>query len=192
MVSILTLVLAYIAYHRFLVQQALQKQLEVVLDLIKVIHESKNRVEIHVGGNILNTIHTFSVFELLTQRTFQEDKNIYFYYPEDGALSWDFYDKFYTNPLLPVSIAARLKKFSIANKSNYVRSSVFNRNAVIIGNTENAIPMTRVFYVTDRLDDPLNTTKNFKNCVSDLKQSILDWLNDYGISSVNLLEGKNF
>ncbi len=186
----LTLLLGYIAYDRFLKRKAHEKQLDVVLDLLECIHNSKNRIEVFSVAyeNGLRTILEESIFEMIEDPTFNNrEDSLYFYYPEDNALNWDFYTKFHANPLLPKGIAAKLKLLSIRNKFVYTRSLVFNRNGMIIGNYNNPIPDTRIFYVA-QFHTSLNTAGEFKTAVINLKQSILKWLQEYGIEDVNLVD----
>jgi len=146
-------------------------------------------MEIHSGPNVqrITTIHAYSIFEMVEQQAFQKNTQLYFYYPDGDNLKWKFYTTFYTHPLLPNTIAQALRKFNIDNKKAYIRSSVFNQEGIIIGNVVDPIPGSHIFYVVD-FDHTLDTTIGFKKAVLELKASIVDWLEDYGIEDINLID----
>ena len=183
-VSVSTFLIAYCAYNRFLVRQLRQKQLEVVLDFINSIHNSKNRIEIHMPNNKrLTSIDLFSIFDLVEYSSLTNVEEIYFF--NEDFLNWAFLKEYLTNPLLPKTIVNVLKKFQLKDKTDYERHFVFNKNAVIIGNVETPMPNTPIFYVTN-FENYLNSISDLKQNVIELKKVIMEWLKEYGINDVNL------
>lgn len=182
--SLGTLSIAYILYKRFLVRDAKQQQLKVVLEFVSAIHSSKNNIE--VFSNLPNTkgiIHHVpqSIFEMIEKREFKEDFYLYFY--RGDALNWDFFN-YYTHPLLPTKIAKQLGKFNMVNRKLATRSSAMTKNAILVGNAQSPIPGSETMYIeTD--DTCLAKTNEFREGVLALKNEILYWLNDYGITDIN-------
>lgn len=192
--SLLALTIAYRAYRKFLVRKAQERQLEVVLQLLESVHASKNFIEIMnvqiakptLGGTIaithpLRLNHNYSIFEMIVLPEFSQELPLYFHPSmEDGGegIAWDFYTKFQANPLLPRSIASRLKVFEHVKGALHKQS--MGESAVILfadkGNT---------FYV-EKSFPMLKTTTSFKSAVIELRRSMIDWMKSYGIKDVNL------
>ena len=196
LISILTLTLGYMAYKKFLVKQAQQKQLDIVLALANQIHNDKNGFSVISSKELdFQHIDPVSLFDIINERDFTSNNKLYFIVRSqlpivagDGVtplLNWDFYHKFHKEPLLPKSIAEKVKAFDINKNYTPLRfDATTDSPCILLGNR---IPQD-VIEVRNFPFSKLEHADAFREAVIELKQSILSWLKSYGIEDINLFE----
>ncbi len=196
-VSSLTLSLGYLAYKKFLLKQAQQKQLDIVLDLIKHIHADRNECTIYNIARLPQK--PISLFGIVNDPSFNTSSKVYFikavepsfkatYEYSHEKIRWSFYDDFYLNPLLPNDIAQRLKVFKIDETYPQDPVSMLEKmGGILIGNIN---PSRKVEWVYTMVNTPLANANTFKEAANELKEAIIKWLESYGIkrSDINLNE----
>ena len=119
--GIISIFLAITGYRKFLKNQLVSKQLDVVCELIKQIQQSDwhyfkfhNTKDENKSRPFLGTL-----FDIAEMEDFNTDAKLCFWCidsltpTEDKLHSWDFFMKFYSHPFLPKSIAEELKKFNL-------------------------------------------------------------------------------
>ncbi len=189
-ISLFSITLAFLGFRYYLKRTARGKQLEVVLDLIKQIHADFNTM------SFKNTTVVATLFDIAEMEDFEHKQNVYFlevdpYDIMEGNIykRWDFYLKFYTNPLLPRSIADVLNKFNINNAQTIAYSQTNSDKDVYIGSPGTIDKDTRCLFhaCTD-----MEKAADFKNAAKALKLAIVTWLNKYGVNDVNITTSHHF
>jgi hypothetical protein len=210
-ISFFTLVLGFFAYKNFLLKQLREKQLQVVCDLINHINTEWNDFELknvsnpfRMGGsNLFDIAEVSQVTEDTNFYTFSAENEDRFYPsrriidsgkydPKDQTFNeiifWDFFS-FHNHPLLPISIARVLKKFSISSWSgekNYGEVQKEDKY-VVMGNKMQRDNRTRCLFYND-----MRTWKEFVTLCKELKTVIIEWGKKNGLDDMNISHSHNF
>jgi len=182
-IAFATFCLGFVAYRKFLNKKLKEKQLDAVCDLVKEIHASYNLVFLNSEGNGRN--YYFTIFDIAVSPEFDhggkfftfgqgEDQNF------DDVVNWKFFG-YYSNPLIPKSIADALKKFNVKHWNSIEYSKIQNTKCNIMGKVGVIEGDRSCMYYDDKL-----TVREFKSHCYMLRSSIEDWLYKYGIKDLNL------
>jgi len=188
-VSFSTLVLGFFAYRKFLSKQLKQRQLDVVCGLVEEIQKSfniyhlKHESKLHLMQSEWKTVMDISLMPEF-DRGYEK---LYFFGQDDDdkineVVNWNFYDKYYSNPLLPKKIAINLKLFNKTHWRTVKYESISKDNCIIIGCKGVIRSDTSCFYIPD---SQIETCKGFKKASIDLRKSIEDWFKSNGIKDLN-------
>ena len=186
-ISIATLLLGLFAYKKFLTQQLAHKQLDAICELVKEIQNTVNVFSFNKNGS-LGGFKAASLFDVPEMSEFGgEFDRVYFLFKEKSdspdTITWDFYPKFYSNPLLPKSIAQKLSPFNLFHWSTKAYGEIKNGdNFIIIGGAGIGVE-TRCVYIKG---SSIETCKGFKTAVIELRESIEGWLKNYGVDDLNI------
>lgn len=192
-VSIGTLMLGFIAYRKFLSKQIKQKQLEVICNLVEEIQREPNNYFFNKAGK-LGTSHWYTLIDIVEISGLEDDYHKLYLFGDDigeteDVLYWQFFLKYYSNPLLPKRIADNLKPFNITHWQTVKYSEIKSGKCIIIGRKKSFDFETPCFFIPD---NPIMTIKGFRKAALDLKSSIQDWLHSYGIKDLNITTSQYF
>jgi hypothetical protein len=176
---------AYLAYQKFLSQEALKTQMDIVIRLVMDLSAAKIPVELRYPATTAKppSQWNYNVFEI----AFGDEKDIF-----HETLHWEvifmriellkILDKSLTylgNPLLPDSIAQKLWKLkrmgvSIPNEMDWSKLSYY-----IVGSFETSDETTETVTLHP---DKMN---GFKTVCIELKKSITDWFEKHKVKDTN-------
>ncbi len=207
-------ILAIIAYNKFLIKPFREKQLQVVCDLIKQINDEWNHftfknvehTPLRAGwGNIFDLAEFPEINENIDFYTFAEEDEGRFY-QDRGIVGSGMYDsedqrfddiiaaesfRFHNNPLLPITIAQVLKKFSLTDTiiagNKTLREIRKEDKYVIMGKKKRQDDNTICYYYNDK-----RRWKDYINICKALKKAILQWGEKYGLDDLNITISHNF
>ncbi len=192
-VSIGTLMLGFIVYRKFLSKQIKQKQLDVICNLVE---EIQNEPNLYFFNNPVKpvTSHWYTLIDIAEISILEDNFHKLYLFGNDvedteEVLYWKFFLKYYSNPLLPKRIADNLKPFNITHWETIKYAEVKSEKCIIIGRKKSFDFETPCFFIPD---SPIMTIEGFRKSVSDLKFSIQDWLNSYGIKDLNITTSQYF
>ncbi|MFA5971607.1 MAG: hypothetical protein WC780_04575 [Lentimicrobiaceae bacterium] len=193
LVSIGTLTLGFYAYRKFLSKQIKQKQLEVICNLVEEIQNEPNNYFFNNPGKSSNS-HWYTLIDIAEISELDKYYDKLFLFGKDAVdteevLYWQFFLKYYSNPLLPKKIADKLKPFNITHWQTIKFSTIQNEKCVLIGRKKSFDFETPCFFISD---SQIRTVKGFRKAASELKSSIQDWLNSYGIKDLNITTSQYF
>ena len=180
--SALMLWVAYMAYRRFLLKRANEKQLEILLALVTEIHNCKNYY-FHCHKNTPTNMtpgDPISVFGIKTLSS--EYRNIPIYFSQTSMLYWEFYLKYCNNPLLPKSISEHLGKFKLE------RGVTLNDDVCIIVQNKPNMVQCSFYCISNKSDNTPINLEEFIDMSRDLKKSIIKWFSNYGIGDLSLID----
>lgn len=187
-VSIVTLVLGYYAYKRFLTQELAHKQLDTVCELVKEVQSTVNVFSFNRKGTLGN-VKAASLFDVPEMSEFIEGEfdRMYFLFKEQhdspDTITWDFYPKFYSNPLLPKSVAEKLSPFNLFHWSTKAYGKIKNDSNFILIGGAGIGDETRCVYIKD---SSIQTCIGFKTAILELREAIEKWLKNYGVHDLNI------
>lgn len=194
LISFSTLILGIIAYNKFLLKQLKQKQIDVVFDLLIEIQKSINIYHFNNEDKpMYGELKTIWDLLLIPQADYDTQK-LYFLGKDNNdsetkIVQWDFYYKYYSNPILPIKIADKLKAFNNTNWKTVKYDSIKNDNCIIIGPAQKIKNDRTCFYISDT---PIETFKGLIKATFDLRKSIEDWFRLNGIKHLNFTTSHHF
>lgn len=186
LISLTMLIYIILAYKAFLSQHHKKQQVDVVSGLITQIHSDLNIFHFN-HSETSNYGDWRTIFDITESNEMDKHERIYFHAanPDDKkeTLNWDFFRKYYANPLLPIGIAKKLKAFNIYHWKSIKYKEISKSNCIIIGNKGTLDPETSCLYIEN---GKITTTEQFKKSVYELKKEIVCWLRKYGIKDINI------
>lgn len=193
-----TLILGVIAYRKFLAKELRQKQLEVVCGLVEEMQGNFNLYVFNTSKLQTTKTQWLTLLDISEMQRFDKDfGNFYFFGEEENdyfkkeeeRINWNFYSKYYANPLLPKRIAERLRRLNISQWSSIPFGEIRNSACIIIGRKGVYTDSTPCLYIRD---SPLKTCNGFKATVLELRIEIEDWLKFYGIKDLNITKSHRY
>lgn len=177
-VSVATLLVAWRAYKRFLVQEATKQQLELVLKLVAVLHSTEINLTLITKPNT-RSYFTKNLFQFAAWKYPPEKYNWAIFLPHDYNFDFPAFE-FANNPLLPKSISNALISY---NKHFIISPTRFSEltEYVAIGLPQQS---------GEKSDFTLTGFKGgIKQLIKDCQQirsELVKWLKKHGVRDVNM------
>lgn len=190
LLSLATLIILILGYRRFLQNQLRTKQLETVHEFIKQIQQGDwHYLHFNKYENAPSKAHIATIFDIADMDEFDENSKLYFWGidnepPEEKLLSWDFFFKFHSNPLLPISIAKPLKKFSLWRQQSNITVDMTKEEKYIAIGRKKTVPENAYYFFLPNSN--LSTCKGFKETCIELRDAIIKWTNKFGLKDINI------
>jgi hypothetical protein len=189
--TIALVAVAFLAYQKFLSQEALKTQMDIVIQLVKDLSAAKIPIELRYPASTKtpSSKWNYNVFEI----AFRDEKDVF-----HESLNWEviimkmglfaILDKSFThlgNPLLPNSIAQKLWKLKKTGVRTPNETDWSKMNYYVVGS----------FQTTDEAIKTalLHPEKmhGFKMACIELKKSITDWFEDHKVQNTNTVAFMN-
>lgn len=181
---------AYKSYQDYLKNELKNNQLKVVADLVRQIQQedflylSLNGFEANIKKK-----HIATLFDIADLELFDESKQLYFWHVDseedlNSLIKWGFFFKFYSNPFLPISIAIKLREFnSWQTQGGFVfKKQVEGDKYIVIGQKKTYNENSTYFFYEGKMGNG----KEFRLICKELRKSIIDWAEKYGINDINI------
>ena len=189
--SIGLVVVAYLAYQKFLSQEALKTQMDIVIQLVQDLSAAKIPIELRypTSTKTPSSKWNYNVFEI----AFGDEKDVF-----HKSLNWEIIimkiellailDKSFThlgNPLLPNSIAQKLWKLKRIGVKTPNEMDWSKLNYYIVGSFQTTDETTQTAILHP---EKMN---GFKMVCIELKKSITDWFEDHKVEDTNTVAFMN-
>lgn len=188
--GLITVIILIAGYFKFLQNKLRDKQLDTVYELIKQIQQKDwHYIHFNQFDNLPSKHRIGTLFDLAEMKEFDECDKLFFWGvdiepPGEKLLFWDFFFKFYSHPLLPISIARPLKKFNLWKQQNQITyKDAQNMKYIAIGRKEVIPENAYYFYFTE---GEMMNCKGFKQATAELKGAIAQWATKYGLDDLNI------
>ena len=188
--GLITLIILIAGYFKFLQNKLRDKQLDTVYELIKQIQQEDWQ---YIRFNNFDTFAKFptaTLFDIAEMKEFDDCDNLFFWGIDiepsgKKLLAWDFFFKYYSHPLLPISIAKQLNIFNLwrFEQKQISYEEAMKQKHIAIGRKEQIQPYSYYFYFSD---GELATCKKFKQATKELKDAITNWAKKYGLDDLNI------
>jgi hypothetical protein len=188
--GLITIIILITGYKKFLQNKLRDKQLDIVTELISQIQqEDWHFLTFNNFENLPLEYRIATLFDVAEMNEFEECDNLFFWgldieLPGEKLLEWEFFNKFHSHPFLPVSIAIQLKKFSLWQQQERISFDEANKYKYIaLGRKASITPGAYFFYFPE---GNMYSCKEFKKSAKELKDSIINWAEKYGLDDLNV------
>jgi len=188
--GLITVIILIAGYFKFLQNKLRDKQLDIVTELIKQIQQVDwHYLHFNNFDNLPLQHRIATLFDIAEMNEFDDCDNLYFWgidiEPIDEKLpAWDFFDKFYSHPFLPTSIANPLKKFTFwRQQKNISFEESKDKKHIAIGRKKVRPENAYFFYLAE---GEMKSSKEFKQAANELKDAIIKWADRYGLDNLNI------
>ncbi|MCX6227041.1 MAG: hypothetical protein NTV01_20220 [Bacteroidia bacterium] len=188
--GLITLIIVIAGYFKFLQNKLRDKQLDTVYELIKQSQQSDWQYLYFNNFDNLPLKHRIAtLFDITEIQEFEECDNLFFWGVDieplgENLLSWDFFFKFYSHPLLPISIARPLKKLNLWRQQSHIQyKDAKDKKYIAIGRKKIIPEDAYYFYFSE---GEMMSCKGFKQAATELRDSIVQWATKYGLDDLNI------
>lgn len=188
--GLITVIILIAGYYKFLQNKLRDKQLDIVTELIRQIQQVDWHYLHFNNFDKLPANHRIAtLFDIAEMKEFDECENLFFWgidieLPSEKLLAWDFFNKFYSHPFLPLSIAAPLKKFNFwRQQKNISFDDAKDKKYIAIGRKTVRPKDSYFFYLAE---GEMRSAKEFKKTAKELKDAIIGWADKYGLDDLNI------
>lgn len=189
-IGIITLRILIAGYYKFLQNQLRNKQLEVVTELVRQIQQIDwHYLHFNNFDNLPLKYRIVTLFDIAEMEEFDECDNLFFWgldieQSEEDLLSWNFFNKFYSHPFLPISIAKPLKQFSFWEEQKHITYEEAKSKKYISVGRKKIIPNDAYFFYLEKGN--MKSGKEFKKLAMELRNAIIKWAEKYGLDDLNI------
>lgn len=189
-VGVTTLIILIAGYYKFLENQLRNKQLDVVASLVGQIQQFDwHYLHFNNFEDLPKKHRIATLFDIAEMKEFDECDTLYFWGIDiepigEELLSWGFFHKFYSHPLLPTSIAIPLKKFTFWRQQDTISfDNAKEKKYIAIGRKKVRPEDAYFFYLKE---GEMRSCKEFKKAAKELKDAIIIWSDKYGLDDLNI------